>query len=151
AGAAWMLGDSSTRRSARIGATVRAKLVSVATFFVVSPGTLLQPALSVSGILAAVRHYATGHNRYTVSARVDHASRMLVYIGTVLLSPFPLVAMGLTGAAVWGAAVAFRTSPRVAAIALAYPVLYMIYFSSQRTMIVRNLLVLSPFVAAFAA
>jgi len=150
--AAWTTGGASTAPRDRIRAAVRVLLIAAATFLVLSPGTLLQPTLAVSQILGDVRHYGTvGHGIYTVEGGVDHARRIVSYVGAVLPAPFPIVSAGLSAAAAWGAWTAVRRDPRVGAVALLFPLLYAIYFSRQRTMIVRNLLVLAPFVAVFAA
>jgi hypothetical protein len=69
---------------------------------------------------------------------------MTEYLSMVLLSPYTWSAAMLAGSAVVGA-VAMLLAPRRRVIPmLAYVLFYVVFFSGQRAMVVRNLLVLSP-------
>ncbi len=134
----------------RLAAVIRIAFVAVATFLIVSPGTLLQPILAAGHIRHQIGHYASGHGIYTVASGLAHLRRMLLYDLLVLPSPFPFVAAALTAAAAAGAWLVWRESPRLAIIALTFPVLYTLYFAGQKVMIVRNLMVVAPFGAVLA-
>ena len=130
---------------------IRLLLAAMLAFFVVSPGILLQPTLAVGQILWQVAHYATGHGAYTVTRGIDHFARIVIYSGAVLGSPYRSIALATAAAAAAGVFAMLRRSPAPALVVLVFPVVYLLYFSSQRVMLARNLIVFAPFLAVFAA
>jgi hypothetical protein len=88
---------------------------------------------------------------YTVAGRLDHLLKLLTYEAIVLLSPQPFIAGGLFGLALAGAVSLMARSWKRALIVLAFPIIYIAYFTLQRVMIVRNVMVVSPFVALLCA
>lgn len=148
--ASWIANESESLPRRAI-ASMNLAATAVAVFLVVSPGTLLQPTLAASAILWQVAHYATGHYGYTVHSGLDHATRLLIYCGSVLLSRDAAVAVGLTVCAFAGAIALARENHRTGLVFLSFPVLYASYFSLQRVMIVRNVIVIAPFLAVLAA
>jgi hypothetical protein len=135
----------------RVWRVIKLSALSVLTFFLVSPGTLLQPTLAVSEMRAQVVHYSTGHGIYTVSRGADHLARLLMYVGTVLMSPNAWMASAVAVAAAIGAYALSRETPRTALCLMVFPASYAFYLGLQRAMIVRNLMALAPFVAVLAA
>jgi hypothetical protein len=119
-------------------------------FLLTSPGILLQPTIAAAQILGQVAHYANGHGIYTVSRGVDHLGRMLAYELTVLMSPYRAVAIGTTAAALVGAIAVVRRSSPAAITFVSFPIAFTLYFALQRAMIVRNLIVIAPFLAVLA-
>ena len=75
---------------------------------------------------------------------------MLDYLGWVLLSPFPVIAGLLSLAAAAGAWWVWKDSRLLAGVLLMFPAVYVAFFAAQRVMIVRNPLVLAPFMAILA-
>lgn len=137
--------ESRTRRIAE------ALVLFALTFLVTTPGAVLDTPRMLEGVFEGVRIYGSGWGVYTVSGPIEHARLLAEYIGLVLLSHTPLIAAFLTMAAVMGAIVTTRDDRRAALIVLSFPVVFLLYFSTQRVMIVRNVLVVMPFLAAFAA
>jgi hypothetical protein len=76
---------------------------------------------------------------------------MLVYLGVSALSFQPAIALGLCVLAVIGAVALVRRDWRLAGLIVGLPLVYLLYFSSQRVMTVRNLQVLVPQLALLAA
>ena len=107
--------------------------------------------LFMSGIRSQLAHYSTGHSVNTINRGFEHLWRMGEYFTIVLLSPYAPIAFAWSALAVVGAVSLWRQSSRLAAIVLTFPVLYIAYFSLQRVMIVRNLLIVAPFIAWLAA
>jgi hypothetical protein len=121
------------------------------TFIISTPAVLLRPAEVLEGMLYQMQHYASGHAGHTVSAGLEHGLRMMVYLGTVVFSPFPAIAISVFGLAVIGGIVLWHEEFQRGLLFLAFPVFYFSYFCMQRVMFVRNLLVLVPFLAVLAA
>jgi hypothetical protein len=142
------------RGSLGLRATV-ARLVALAgaglgTFLVTTPAVVLAPRAVLEGMVAEIHHYGSGHHGHTVSPGLEHLLRMAAYLGTSLFSwyqPIALFLGSLCLVGVW----ALRREPRTAVLLLSFPVVYVLYFATQRAMVVRNLLVLAPFLAILAA
>jgi hypothetical protein len=102
----------------------------------------------------AYQHHHYGyetHWGYTVAGPADHLAKIVIYEAIVLLSPWPALAGVLFAAALAGAVYLAARAPKAATIVLVFPIVYVVYFSVQRVMIVRNLMVVSPFVAVACA
>jgi hypothetical protein len=121
------------------------------TFLISTPAVLLRPAEVWTGILYEIQHYASGHAGHTVPAGLRHGGRMLIYLSTVLFSPLPVVALSVFGLALIGGIALIREERKLATLFLSFPLVYFFYFCMQKAMIVRNLLVLAPFLAVLAA
>jgi 4-amino-4-deoxy-L-arabinose transferase-like glycosyltransferase len=122
-------------------------------FVVVTPGILIEPARFVSTVAYQVYHYGVkGHGAHTVDPLVEHMGRILQYLGSVAFSSSPWVALACSALVSVGIYdLVRREDRRVALVFLLFPVLYVLYFSAQKVMIVRNLLVVLPFMAILAA
>jgi hypothetical protein len=120
-------------------------------FFATTPGALAQPRTFVHDVLFEMAHYSSGHGGYTVAPGIEHARLLLGYLALVAMSPYWPIALVWFVAAVAGAVAIVRENARTAAIFLAVPVLYVAYMTTQRVMIVRNDLVLLPFLAVLGA
>jgi MFS family permease len=132
------------RRAVRLGA------LAAAGFFVTTPGALLMPVRFMQGILFQLDHYATGHGVHTVSRGLPHLLQQIEYLALVAYSPIA----GLAAAVGLLAAIGLWSQRRDAAALIAvaaFPLAFVLYLSWQRVMIVRNLLIVVPFVAALAA
>jgi hypothetical protein len=92
-----------------------------------------------------------GHGGYTVEAGWPHLAGILDFIAFRLASPYPIVSVLVLTAAVAGGAVAWCVNRYAAVFLTAVPVLYIVYMATNRVLIVRNLLILVPFVAILVA
>ncbi len=138
----------SFRRTA--GVVVQELMIYAAAFLITTPGAVLQPWAFLRALVVEGGWYSQGHWGYTIPAGALHLGRMLDYLGLVLLSPFPVLAGLLSLAAAAGAWWVWRESRLLAGVLLLFPAIYVAFFAVQRVMIVRNLLVLAPFMAVLA-
>mgnify|MGYP003374334853 CR=1 FL=1 len=136
---------------ARLGEALRAALVFAAVFVVTTPGSLLQASVFVSQVRRSMGWYATGHMGHTVTPGLPHLAAIADYASFALFSPWPAAAGLWTALALGGLAVTLRRDPTRGLLLTAAPLAYAVYFAQQRVMIVRNLLLLAPFLAVGAA
>ena len=131
---------------------IKLAVIFACTYLITTPATVLHPTRFLAGVLYELMgHYSLGHAGHTVSAGLEHGWRMLTYLSLVIFSPFAPIAFLLFALAVVGGYALLKESPKTATLVLSFPILYLIYFSTQRAMIVRNLLVVVPFLAILAA
>ena len=130
---------------------IKAAAVFVVVYLTVTPASILEPGKVVHAVLYEMKHYATGHGGHTVGRGLDHAWRMLTYFATVFFSPYLAIALLMFALAIIGSASVIARDWREAAVLLVFPVFYLLYFSTQGTMVVRNLLAVAPFLAIAAA
>jgi len=125
-------------------------LLFVGTYLVTTPGTVLQPITFYQSLHESWTIYASGWYGYTVTPGGEHLGKMLVYLATAGLSSFRPLALAGFGFAVVGLWPVIRENTRGAFLVLLFPVIYALYFSRQAAMIVRNYLILVPFIVFFA-
>ncbi len=122
------------------------------TFYVVSPGVLLEPTAFRDSLRHVGGVYGEGHEVYTVAKGFEHLHRLLGYLGFALFSRFQPIALVFALLALAGVVATWRDSPRVALLLISFPVLAVLYFGlTSRVMIVRNILPIVPFLAVLAA
>ena len=120
-------------------------------YLITTPGTLFQFAQFTEHIIYDYRAYSGGHGGYTVTPGWDHFSRIFVYFFLVMFSKYPLIAAFFFILALIGVVTLVLEEKRMALIFLSFPCLYLVFFSLQKIMIVRNYLVIIPFFAILAA
>lgn len=126
--------------------------ITLAVFLLTTPGAVLEHELFRRDVEQELRHYRErGHMAYTIEPGLEHLGRMLVYLGVSALSFQPAIALGLCALAVFGAVALARQDWRLASLLVGLPLVYLLYFSSQRVMAVRNLQVLLPLLAVLVA
>ena len=126
--------------------------VFTATYVIITPGTIVDSARFIDDVLFEIDHYSRlGHGGYTVEPGWPHLVGILDFIAFRLASPHRIVSVLVLTAAVAGAAVAWRVNRYAAVFLTAVPVLYIVYMATNRVLIVRNLLILVPFVAILVA
>ena len=126
-------------------------VVTAATFFVTTPGALLEPDNFVRDVLSEVAHYREGHGSYTVAPGFEHASKLMIYLVGVAPSQNFAISVGTSLVALVGSISLLQDKPKLAIWLLSLPVFYVLYMSTQHVLIVRNLLLIIPFLAIFAA
>ena len=119
----------------------------VLTFLLFSPHVWLNPRQALTDLQGMMAQYATGHLGHTVKPGLEHALQIGDYL-LELLSPYPLIALVFSVFALVGVAVMLRSRPVESLLIFSVPVAYWAYFSTQQVLIIRNLLVLTPFAAA---
>ena len=130
----------------------RVLIVFAATYLVVTPGTVLEPVQFVKDVLNSWDYYRRGGvYTYTVDPGLLHLGKIVDFIAFRFASSHEVIALLVITAAIVGAAAAWRRDWRVAVLLAGAPVVYIIYFATGRTLIVRNLLILVPFIAVLTA
>jgi hypothetical protein len=135
-------------RKRRILSVVGVVAIFFITYLISTPGTVLQPARFWQDVTRAVNIYGEkGHFRYTVTPGFNHLMKIFTYLGLALLSKYVPIALYFSLFSLVGAYAIWKESKKLGFVLVLLPLLYILYFSFQRVMIVRNLLVLTPFIA----
>jgi 4-amino-4-deoxy-L-arabinose transferase-like glycosyltransferase len=126
--------------------------VAFAAYLVTTPATLLDPFAFWQQLLWLSGKYKTGHAGYTVSGAAEHWKVVLLYFSVAFFSPYRIPAMALFLAVVAGAIVVARHDRRLGVVLIGFPLAYLAFFCfSYRVAIVRNYLLVAPFLAVLAA
>jgi len=126
--------------------------VFTATFLASTPGAVLQPLRFWRDVAFERFHYGeAGHYGFGVDAGLEHLGLMMRWISAALASPYAPVALLVSFLALVGAFHSWRRDPVEAALLLLVPVSWVLFFSTQKVLFVRNLLPIAPFLALFAA
>ncbi len=143
-------GPRRARRLLGTGAAIAALFWGA--FLVSTPGVVLDFAKFKEDLLWQIAVYQTGWGPYTIEPGWEHLKHATQYFALAWFSHFKPIAVSLFAAAVIGAISLLRRRCWAdAAFLLPVPVLYFLYFSTQKVMIVRNLQLLGVFAALFAA
>lgn len=129
-----------------------ALVLFVATFLATTPGALLQPFSFYRDVRFEMWHYGEkGHFGFTIEAGLPHLVAQLRYLAGAALSPIPALSFALFLLVPIGAAALVRESRPLAALILAFPLLFLLYMSGQVVFFVRNPLLVLPFLALLGA
>lgn len=124
----------------------------VLTYSITTPGMWLDPGRFLKYFLLVVRHYqGGGHLGYDVSPGAEHLGKLLAYFGRDFFSPYPMAGLVVGILSVIGGWAIWRSSRSVAIVFLSFPVGFIAFMSTQRVLVVRNVLPVAPFVAVAAA
>ena len=146
---AWIVAPTARARTAAVASSAA---IFFATFLLSTPGAVLEYRRFFADVAFEYAHYhERGHGAYTIAAGWPHLRAALEFLALSALSSRAWVAGALTACAVLGALATLRADRQRAVVLLAFPVFYLGYMSQQRVLIVRNLLVLIPFLGVFAA
>ena len=122
-------------------------LIFVISYFISTPGTILDPIKFIEDITFEVRHYQAGHYGQTVGLGLPHLWLMFRYFAEVLFSHYWLISVFLFLFVVPGIYALFEENRWEMVLILSFPLTYILFFSIQSVMVVRNLLVITPFLA----
>jgi len=144
----WLSGKPWRRALTDSGKLAATMIVS---YLITTPGTLIQPVIFAESLRSSIGIYRNGWAGYTVHAGPEHLFGMAFYFATQLFStftPISFIFFVLMTVGVW----ALLDEPwRDIVIFLVFPVAYGLYFSSQSVMIVRNYLIMTPFLFMLSA
>jgi hypothetical protein len=148
--AGWM---TKTRRwYFRLGRSLELLAILAVVLFVTTPGALAQPWNFIAWVKFDRLHYGTlGHYGHDIRNHTAMAMAMGEYLSLKLFSTVPGISIGIAALALVSAVAVCVRSWKIALVILPFPLLYFGYFSQQIVLIVRNLLVLAPIMAALAA
>jgi hypothetical protein len=127
-------------------------LLAFAAYAITTPGTLLDPFKFIEDGRRITTVYATGHFGYSVTGPWRHAQLVLTYLAVDYFSPVGWLAVLLFAGVLVGAGFWWRADRRVAATLLSFPIVFLVFFCSKYlVMIVRNYLLIVPFLAPLLA
>jgi len=127
-------------------------LIFIVTFIVSTPGAIIEPTNFIRDIVHEINHYKGGHGGYTVDSMTHHGWLMLNYFTFAVFSKYWLLTFVLFVFVCFGTYhLIINESRNIAIWFLMVPFFYLLYFANQKVMIVRNLLVLLPFLAILAS
>jgi len=121
-------------------------------FVLITPAAYLDPGRFVSWLVLMRDWYKNGgHFGYDAVPGLPHLWKILVYLGSDYFSFLQPIALLLSALVIVGAVDMVRESRQRAVAFLFLPVLYILYMCTQKVFIVRNLLLVGPFLAIAAA
>jgi 4-amino-4-deoxy-L-arabinose transferase-like glycosyltransferase len=146
-------GAASAREApARVaGRLLETAAVFALAFVVSTPGALFDREIFFSHLHYISGYYQGSHYGHTVARGGEHLQRNLRYLALSLFSHYRVVAAAFSLFVLPGAVLLWRESRFRALLFLSFPVPYLLFMSAQRVMVVRNLLVLTPFLALLSA
>jgi hypothetical protein len=123
------------------------------TFLLITPGALIEPERMIQDVRYEIGHYRTGDMGYTVSAGWEHLSLLLVYLFGVFFSNYFWISLWFSGLFLIGLFSLVKENWKAIEtwVFLSVPLLFLPYISQQGVMMVRNDLLLFPFLAILAA
>lgn len=127
-------------------------IIFIISFIAFTPGAVIEPFKFIQDVTAEIRHYKFGnHGGYGVTSMLQHNWLMSKYIAFIVFSKYPIIAFTFFIFSIIGILNLILTNTRLTILLLLAPSLYLFYFSMQKVMIVRNLLVLFPFLSLLAS
>jgi 4-amino-4-deoxy-L-arabinose transferase-like glycosyltransferase len=114
------------------------------TFLLTSPGVLLDPFRFFTQLSEQQETYAFGWYGYTVSPGVPHFLAILQYFGLQLFSHYWALSVALSFFCVLGLISLLLERRLFSWLAAGFVLIYLVFFSLQAAMLVRNLLVVVP-------
>ena len=136
----------------RAASVVAVGALSLASYLVTTPGTVLDPIVFADDLATIHTYYSTRQGGNTIAAGFPHLGLLLRYLALDLFSPFAPVAVLFFASAVGGGVVYWRENRRLAAPLIGFPVLFATVFCWKYSVfIVRNFLLLAPFLALLSA
>jgi hypothetical protein len=131
-------------------------VLTLAAFFVAAaiaamPGLVFDFPTVLQDAMSMVIHYRGGHVGYDVPAGWPHAVLMITYLSKALFSKYAVISLVFFVLSVLGGFAVLKEKDPAWPALLIFPAAYFLYFSVQKVMIVRNILVLLPFLAVLAA
>jgi len=125
---------------------------SAIAFVITSPGAVLDPFHVLAQLREQQTIYAAGWYGYSVEPGWPHLFAIAKYVTLQVFSHYWSISSLLTFFCLFGLATSVAGRPRMfAIIATAFVAAYIFYFSQQAAFIVRNLLVIVPFLCLACA
>jgi len=136
-----------------IRSSAQLMVIFAGVYLLTTPGTLVQPLqfLRSTSTIMSVYSSGGGGGAQAIAPGLEHGWLMFIYFSSTLFSHYVPIAVLCFALCVIGTYALVRESRRTAALFLCFPSLYILYFSMQKMMMVRNLLVVAPFMATLAA
>lgn len=120
-------------------------LLFTGTFFLTSPGCFLQPFLFMDHLTLDIALYKIGFGGYTVGKFFEHTQLLLIYLSLSFFSPYWWIALVCFLSSFLGIYAFYREQKGLFLVLFVAPFFYFIYMISNAVMVVRNYLLLVPF------
>lgn len=148
-----LLKDTDAKRRDYFLLSLALLLLFSITFLLITPGALIDTAKMIQDVRYEIGHYQAGDEGYTVSAGWQHLSLLLAYLFGVFYSRYLWAALLFSALALIGLYSLLRENWKATEtwVFLCVPALFIPYMSQQTVMMVRNDLLLFPFLAILAA
>lgn len=125
-------------------------IIYLILFILITPGSILDSSNFLRDIKYELHHYKTlGHGVWTVASTTDHIHKITSFFTFRALSSNSITSSTLFIGSCLGFILLFRQNRTLALSLSIVPILYIVYFSTQRVMFVRNILVVLPFFFLF--
>lgn len=131
--------------------------VFCAAFVISTPGALIEPAAVLrSNKTQFWRYGASGHGGYSVVPGLPHLGLIFQYLAFSAFSKYWSLSFVAFALSVLGGGAAFQRAVKErrvnpGSLTAAFLILFVLYFSTQKVLIVRNLMLLLPLLALLAA
>jgi 4-amino-4-deoxy-L-arabinose transferase-like glycosyltransferase len=129
-------------------------LIFGVVFILLVPGVFLEQPIFIQHLLYTQSVYAHGHGMHTVQAGFDYFERVMQYLFLAAFSYNPFLAVLIPSLAILGVYSLLKhgneRSPYLALALGGVPFLYILFLSTNRALIVRNLLIVLPSIAILA-
>jgi hypothetical protein len=121
------------------------------TFVLTTPGVVLDPFRFLNQLGEQHEIYTTGWYGYTVKPGIPHFFEILKYLSLQIFSHFWSISIVFAALCLIGIVALFLERNVFMILAAGFCLAYLLFFSQQAAMIVRNLLIVAPFLALAAA
>ena len=148
-----VLRDTGAKWGSYLAMLVGVAAVFSLTFQLITPGALLDTERMITDIRYEIGHYQTGDMGYTVRAGWEHLSLLIVYLFGVFFSNYLWISLLFSAFFLVGLYALLKENWKAAEtwVFLSVPFLFIPYMIQQRVMMVRNDLLLFPFLAILSA
>jgi 4-amino-4-deoxy-L-arabinose transferase-like glycosyltransferase len=145
--------ETGVKRGSSIALFLGLALVFTLTFLVITPGALLDTARMVQDVQYEINHYRSGDMGYTVRGGWEHFLLLMVYLFGVFFSKHLWISLLFSACALIGLYSLLKAQWKAIDtwVFLLVPLLFVPYMSQQNVMMVRNDLLLFPFLAILSA
>lgn len=117
-----------------------------------TPATVMDPFTFAEQLKFISAYYEKGHYGYTVSGPLEHWTKVLTYLSVSYFSPYPWLSAVLFACVLVGGVLWVRASRPTGVLLVLFPVAFLAFFCGRYSaMIVRNYLVVVPFLSVLAA
>jgi hypothetical protein len=121
-------------------------------YLLATPATLVDPFAFAEQLKFISAYYAAGHYGYTVSGPLEHWWKVLTYLSVSYFSPYMALSVSLFACALAGAVLWVRADRPTGVLLALFPLAFLAFFcGSYVAMIVRNYLVVVPFLSVLVA
>jgi hypothetical protein len=126
-------------------------LFSVLGFLITTPGSIFEFQNFIGDVLWQKNVYSSGHFGYTVDPGFTHFTKIFEYLAFNLFSKYTFGSLVILIFSLMGALYAFKIKYYNALGLFLVMIIYILYVSSYKVMIVRNLLYILPYFTVLAA